>query len=541
MSTTSTLTPEAEAELVAYVKACDRVSAYDARHPRETAVRFKHQQAVWDLLVNMRDPLTGGRLEHRPEEVVLVAPNQCGKTEAGGQVVGEIANRAKGGGWIWTGAETLSVSTSTLEEKLGTYIAPHEVARWTNRNNDNGESVITLKSGTRVRCKSYDQGRKRWQGQSIRAAWIDEQPPDEIVSELRVRCVRYGAPILYTFTPLGGVQSVIYDDFYAPYQEHMDRHGRALGEVCHVCGWQERGPHAVEVSPGRWVVTARMRDNTFLDPRSVDSKERAALASGRVLEARVRYHGEWLDISEDRIIPVEEWDTWEVEPPGGWVDTVAWIDPAYSLRATQGKANCRSSIAVASTDHHGRVYLRESRGGHWTADEREAACIETLREFDFPNCYVQRVGGDIEFGRALNGALMRAGARACVTPWPDKGMVPDKITRANSFAPMVSSGQFKARPEHVEVRRQAALLSADYLRSGGICDDIDAAMGAALKLVDQQGHPEWRRVVDSLDGTGYTGDAGSQGMGENANDWTDHEGSPEWAFDGDLSADGWVD
>lgn len=62
---------------------------------------------------------------------------------------------------------------------------------------------------SRLVFKSYDQGRLRWQGETLDGIWFDEEPPADIFSEGKTRLqVRHG--ILYiTFTPLLGMTDVV--------------------------------------------------------------------------------------------------------------------------------------------------------------------------------------------------------------------------------------------------------------------------------------------------------------------------------------------
>lgn len=69
-----------------------------------------------------------------------------------------------------------------------------------------GISILTF--------KSYEQGRKKWQGDAIDVLWFDEEPPPEIYSEglARMAPVRSGDPrgIAYmTFTPLEGRTEIV--------------------------------------------------------------------------------------------------------------------------------------------------------------------------------------------------------------------------------------------------------------------------------------------------------------------------------------------
>ena len=62
---------------------------------------------------------------------------------------------------------------------------------------------------SRLVFKTYDQGRERWQGETLDGIWFDEEPPADIFSEGKTRLqVRNG--ILYiTFTPLLGMTEVV--------------------------------------------------------------------------------------------------------------------------------------------------------------------------------------------------------------------------------------------------------------------------------------------------------------------------------------------
>jgi len=64
-----------------------------------------------------------------------------------------------------------------------------------------GTSTITL--------KTYDQGRIRWQGESLDFVWFDEEPPQEIYSEGCTRTVATHGIVYMTFTPLLGMSDVV--------------------------------------------------------------------------------------------------------------------------------------------------------------------------------------------------------------------------------------------------------------------------------------------------------------------------------------------
>src|SRR3990172_666621 len=76
---------------------------------------------------------------------------------------------------------------------------------WIRREQDKAASVIQL--------KSYEQGRKTFQGTQMDLIWLDEEPSMDIYSECQIRTMgtrAYRPPgqIICTFTPLLGMSEV---------------------------------------------------------------------------------------------------------------------------------------------------------------------------------------------------------------------------------------------------------------------------------------------------------------------------------------------
>jgi phage terminase large subunit-like protein len=66
---------------------------------------------------------------------------------------------------------------------------------------DGGQSIIGL--------KSYNQGREKFQGETLDCVWFDEEPPADIFTEGLTRTNVGGGPIFVTFTPLLGISEVV--------------------------------------------------------------------------------------------------------------------------------------------------------------------------------------------------------------------------------------------------------------------------------------------------------------------------------------------
>ena len=63
-----------------------------------------------------------------------------------------------------------------------------------------GESLIGF--------KSYDQGRKKFQGTAKHVIWLDEEPPVDVYDECMMRLMTTSGLMLCTFTPLEGLTEV---------------------------------------------------------------------------------------------------------------------------------------------------------------------------------------------------------------------------------------------------------------------------------------------------------------------------------------------
>jgi phage terminase large subunit-like protein len=57
--------------------------------------------------------------------------------------------------------------------------------------------------------KSYDQGRQKWQSETLDGVWFDEEPPMDIYMEGLTRTNATGGIAMITFTPLLGMSEVV--------------------------------------------------------------------------------------------------------------------------------------------------------------------------------------------------------------------------------------------------------------------------------------------------------------------------------------------
>jgi phage terminase large subunit-like protein len=167
-----------------------------------------------------------------------MAANQVGKTiSAGAEVAMHLTGRYPDNwpGYVfdkpmpwWVGGVT-SESTRDNPQRIlmgrigaiGTGMIPHNAIVGSpamRRGVTDAMDHVTVRFGggadiqtgeSSVAFKSYDQGREKWQGETLGGVWYDEEPPEDIYSEGLTRTNVGLMPNLITFTPLKGMTNVV--------------------------------------------------------------------------------------------------------------------------------------------------------------------------------------------------------------------------------------------------------------------------------------------------------------------------------------------
>ena len=177
---------------------------------------------------------------------LLLALNQGGKTLAGACEAsyhmtglypdwwqGRVFPQHNSG---WAAAPTNELVRDVLQHKLfgplddiGTGAVPkHLIEDFTLATGVRGlidTAVVRHVTGgkSRLKFKTYDQGRERWQATTLDWVWFDEEPDEDIYEEGRTRTNATGGITWITFTPLRGMSKVV--------QRFMRSDDPALGHV----------------------------------------------------------------------------------------------------------------------------------------------------------------------------------------------------------------------------------------------------------------------------------------------------------------------
>ena len=79
--------------------------------------------------------------------------------------------------------------------------------------------------------KSYDQGRAKWQANTVDLVWFDEEPPQDVYSEGITRTTATNGSAFCTFTPLKGMSAVV-----RRFLNEKDAHRRVTTMTIHDAG-----------------------------------------------------------------------------------------------------------------------------------------------------------------------------------------------------------------------------------------------------------------------------------------------------------------
>lgn len=168
-------------------------------------------------------------------ERLLMAGNQLGKTfcgaaEAAIHLTGQYPDWWTGRRFdrpvrAWGGSKTGEVTRDGVQRYLigepkdqaqwGTGMIPAEsLMDWSRRQGvaDSLDSAIVkhVSGGvSTIGFKSYDQGRQKWQSETLDFVWFDEEPPMDIYMEGLTRTNATGGMTFITFTPLLGMSDVV--------------------------------------------------------------------------------------------------------------------------------------------------------------------------------------------------------------------------------------------------------------------------------------------------------------------------------------------
>ena len=293
--------------------------------------------------------------------------NRSGKTECGAAEAVWLArgnhpyrkNRKDVFGWVVS--LTSQVQRDVAQRKILYYLRPdwiEDIVMTSGRKDSPASGVIdqiyvknVFGGISIIGFKSCDQGRERFQGSSLDFVWFDEEPPQDIYEECRMRLLDKKGELFGTMTPLKGL-TFLYSEIY------LNRKN----------------------NPEIWYEFMEWADNPFLSKQEVkqltDTLDETTLQSRRYGRFCTR---------EGLVYPEFDEEVHVIEPfaiPREWQDNIS-IDP--------GLKNPLSAHWYA-VDFDGNVYV-------------VAESYFSGRDVDFHTEQIKRVSERLDWKRDVHGRL----------------------------------------------------------------------------------------------------------------------------------------
>lgn len=204
----------------------------EAERRRQSKIRryFPDEGPLRRALYVKHMSLIGAGLTHR--ERLFLAANRVGKTEVGAyelthHLTGQYpqwwhGKRFNGPIEAWAAGDTNISTRDILQASLlgppsapGTGFIPSHLIHHQARKPGVPDAVQSVwvkhVSGelSTLEFKSYDQGRRLFQGTAKHFIWLDEEPPQDVYTECLLRTMTTSGLVLMTFTPLQGLTPLV--------------------------------------------------------------------------------------------------------------------------------------------------------------------------------------------------------------------------------------------------------------------------------------------------------------------------------------------
>lgn len=177
------------------------------------------------------------RLCKDKREVAYFSGNKSGKTYCGAKFVAQAAlgpNAAEYGMEVlydepidvWVGSVDYKIQRESAQREIEHLVPRDQIKKcWTLQNGIYDR--IELHNGSTIGFKTYEQGRRAWQGPKRHIVWFDEEPPEEIIKEGMARLIGKNAKLIFTMTPLMG-QTIVFRRFI---EENVSYRGFVYGST----------------------------------------------------------------------------------------------------------------------------------------------------------------------------------------------------------------------------------------------------------------------------------------------------------------------
>ena len=204
---------------------------------------------------------------------------------------------------------------------------------------------------SKIGFKSCDQGREKFQGTSLDYVWFDEEPPEDIYIECKMRVLDVNGDIFGTMTPLKGL-TFVYNEIYL--NQHND--------------------------PNIWHIFMQWDDNPYISEEAKNAMKSSMSAE----ELKSRQFGEFQDFGgrvytefDENVNVIEPFDV-----PIDWQDTIS-IDPGLKNPLSAHWYCC---------DYDGNIYVVAE---HYMSE----------KDISYHSEQIKKISDQLNWHRGFNGMI----------------------------------------------------------------------------------------------------------------------------------------
>ena len=200
-------------------------------------VRRRREECIRYFKPNQGAQVEFFRLCKEKREVAYFAGNKSGKTHCGAKFVVQSALGEDAAMYgmevlynepidVWVGSVDYKIQRESAQREIEHFLPKDEIKKAFMLQNGIMDR-IELKNGSMIGFKTYEQGRKAWQGPKRHIVWFDEEPPEDIIKEGMSRLIGKNAKLIFTMTPLMG-QTIVFKRFI---EENISYRGYVYGST----------------------------------------------------------------------------------------------------------------------------------------------------------------------------------------------------------------------------------------------------------------------------------------------------------------------
>lgn len=128
----------------------------------------------------------------------------------------------KGEGKVWLASLSFSDSLEYVRPNVEQFLP--KGSKWRGRYKE-AQAIVDLPGGGQIVFKASNQGRKAFQGASVRCCIFDEEPPKDVVDEALMRVAdQPGGRVIFSMTPLSGWTDLLLEHVKSPKATTLLRH-----------------------------------------------------------------------------------------------------------------------------------------------------------------------------------------------------------------------------------------------------------------------------------------------------------------------------